>query len=95
MDTGNGENENLLMSGYIVSYALIFFSFKYTSKDFPVTLVWWYILFDKAGYRDKATGMWLVKCEFYDEEPYLAVVHVCSIFHAVHLLPFFGKEWVP
>ena len=39
--------------------------------------------------------MWLVECEFYDEEPYLAVVHVCSIFHAVHLLPFFKKEWVP
>ena len=92
MDTGNEGNENLLMSSYIISHALVFFSFKYTSEDFPIALVWWYILSDEARCRDKATGMWLVEHEFYGEEPYLAVVHICSIFHAVYLLSFFGKE---
>ena len=77
MDTGNKGNKNLLMSSYIVSHALIFFSFKYTSEDFSIALVWWYILSDKARCRDKAIGMWLVKREFYSEEPHLAVVHVC------------------
>jgi len=50
---------------------------------------------DDAGCRDKVTGMWLIECEFCGEEPHLAVVHVGSIYHAVHLIPFFGKEWVP
>ena len=95
MDTGNEGNENLLMSSYIISHALVFFSFKYTNKDFSIVLVWQYILSDEARCRDKAIGMWLVECEFHGEEPHLAVVHICSIFHAVHLLPFFGKEWVP
>jgi hypothetical protein len=39
-------------------------------------------------------GMWLVECEFCGEELHLVVVHVGSIFCAVHLLSFFGKEWV-
>ena len=52
------------MSGYVVSCVLVFFSFKYAGEDFPVALVWWYILSDNAGCRDKAMGMWLVEHEF-------------------------------
>jgi hypothetical protein len=95
VDTGKGGNVKLLMSGYIISHVLLFFSFKYAGEDFPVALVWWYTLSDDAGCRDKVTGMWLVECEFRGEEPHLAVVHVGSIYHAVHLIPFFRKEWVP
>jgi hypothetical protein len=89
VDTGNGGNEKLPMSSYIVSHILIFFSFKYASEDFPIVLVWWYILSDDAGCRDKATGMWLIEHEFHGEEPHLVVVHIGSIFCTVHLLPFF------
>jgi len=95
VDTGDGGNYELPMSGYIVARVLVFFSFKYAGEDFPVALVWWYTLSDDAGCRDEATGMWLVEREFCGEEPHLVVVHVGSIFRAVHLLPFFGKEWVP
>ncbi len=51
------------MSRYIVAYVLVFFSFKYAGEDFSVALVWWYTLSDAddTGYRDKATGMWLIK----------------------------------
>ena len=94
MDTGNGGNITLPMSGYTIARVLIFFSFKYAGETFPVALVWWYMLSDDTG-RDEATGMWLVEREFHGEEPHLAVVHVGSIFRAAHLLPFFGKEWVP
>lgn len=60
-----------------------------------MALVWWYTLSDDTGRRDEATGMWLVEREYRNEEPLLAVVHVDSIFRAVHLLPFFGRERVP
>jgi hypothetical protein len=95
VDTGKGGNVKLPMSGYIISHVLLFFSFKYAGEDFPVALVWWYTLSDDAGCRDKVTGMWLVEHEFRGEEPHLAVVHVGSIYRAVHLIPFFGKERVP
>ncbi len=95
MDTGKGRNVKLLMSGYIISHILLFFSFKYAGEDFPIALVWWYTLSDNAGCRDKVTGMWLIECEFRGEEPHLVVVHVGSIYCAVHLIPFFRKEWVP
>jgi hypothetical protein len=39
--------------------------------------------------------MWLVEPEFKDGEPYIAVVHIDTIFRAVHLLPYFGKDTVP
>jgi len=95
VDTGNGGNDKLLMTGYIIAWVLVFFSFTYAGEDFPVVLVWWYTLSNDARHRDEATGMWLIEQEFCGEEPHLVVVHVGSIFHVVHLLPFFGKEWVP
>ena len=95
MDTGNGGNDKLPMTGYTIARVLVFFSFTYAGDDFPVALVWWYTFSDDARHRDEATGMWLVEWEFRGEEPHLVVVHVGSIFRAVHLLPFFGKEWVP
>ncbi|KAH9022851.1 hypothetical protein EDB84DRAFT_1589485 [Lactarius hengduanensis] len=60
---------------------------------FPAALVWWYTLSDDSARRDEATGMWLVERE-YDrhEQPLLGVVHIDTIFRAVHLLPYFGRE---
>lgn len=95
VNTGDGGNNELPMSGYSAARVLLFFSFKYSGQHFPVALVWWYTLSDDTGRRDEATGMWLVEREYRNEEPFLAVVHVDSIFRAVHLLPFFGRERVP
>jgi hypothetical protein len=95
VNTGDGGNMQLPMSGYVVARVLLFFSFTYAGNDFPVALVWWYTLSDDSGCRDNATGMWLVEREYRDMEPHLAVVHVDTIFRAVHLLPFFGHESVP
>jgi len=36
--------------------------------------------------------MWLIEHKYCNGEPHLAVVHVDTIFRAVHLLPFFGPE---
>ncbi|KAH9021445.1 hypothetical protein EDB85DRAFT_1871864 [Lactarius pseudohatsudake] len=39
--------------------------------------------------------MWLVEREYnWDQKPHLAVVHIDTIFRAVHLLPYFGQEHV-
>jgi hypothetical protein len=95
VDTGDGGNKELPMSGFTVARVLLFFSFQYAGENFSMALVWWYTLSDDTGRRDEATGMWLVEREYRGEEPYLAVVHVDTIFRAVHLLPFFGQEHVP
>ncbi|KAH9011447.1 hypothetical protein EDB85DRAFT_2076961 [Lactarius pseudohatsudake] len=50
---------------------------------------------DDSGHRDEATGMWLVEREYNrDQKPHLAVIHIDTIFRAVHLLPYFGQEHV-
>ena len=80
------------MSGYVVARVLVFLSFTYAGKDYPVALVWWYILSNESGCRDQSTGMWLIEREYRNEEPHLAVVHVDTILHVVHLLPYFRRE---
>ena len=92
VNTGDGGNTQLPMSGYVVVRLLILFSFTYNGHDFPVALVHWYALSDDSGRWDDATGMWLVEREYRNGGPHLAVVHVEAIFRAVHLLPYFGYE---
>jgi len=92
VNTGHGGNTQLPMSGYVAARVLFFFSFTYGGDDYCAALVWWYILTDDSGHRDEATGMWLVEREYRNEEPHLSVIHVDAILHAVHLLPFFGRE---
>ncbi|KAH8988449.1 hypothetical protein EDB86DRAFT_2808336, partial [Lactarius hatsudake] len=66
----------------------VFFSLEHSGENFPAVLVWWYTLSDSSGHRDGVTGMWLVKREYNrDQKPHLAVVHIDTIFRAVHLLP--------
>ena len=92
VNTGEGGSTSLPMSGYIVARVLLFFSFNYAGNDFPVALLWWYTLSEDSGCRDKETGMWLVECKYRNGGPHLVVVSVGTIFHVVHLLPFFGWE---
>ncbi|KAH9023276.1 hypothetical protein EDB85DRAFT_2075341 [Lactarius pseudohatsudake] len=93
VNMGDGGNKDLPMSGYAVARVLLFFSLEHGGDKFPAALVWWYTLSDDSARRDEATGMWLVERE-YDrhEQPLLGVVHIDTIFRAVHLLPYFGRE---
>ncbi|KAI5987021.1 hypothetical protein EDD15DRAFT_2372740 [Pisolithus albus] len=63
-------------------------------ETFPCALVRW---FDRiADARDELTGMWMVAPSFLDDGSHnLAVIHVDSIVRNAHLLPIFGKEYVP
>jgi hypothetical protein len=83
------------LSGYSVARVLLLLSFTHAGERFPCALVWWYTLSDTSGRRDNDTGMWLVEHEFKGGEPHISVVHTDTIFRAVHLLPFFGKDRVP
>ncbi|KAH9014314.1 hypothetical protein EDB84DRAFT_1277736, partial [Lactarius hengduanensis] len=69
------------------------FSLEHSGETFPTVLIWWYTLSDDSGHRDEATGMWLVEREYnWDQKLHLAVIHINTIFRAVHLLPYFGQE---
>ena len=92
VNTGQGGDAHLPISGYVVAWVLLFFLFTYACEQYPVALVWWYILSNRSRHRDRVTGMWLVECKYRDGEPHLAVVHVDTILRAVHLLLFFGPE---
>ena len=85
----------LPISGYVVTQVLLFFLFDYAGEDFPVVLVWWYTLSDDNGNRDVDIGMWLIEHEYCNGNSSLEVVHVDTIFHVVHLLPFFEQQHVP
>jgi hypothetical protein len=90
---GDGGNKDLPMSGYAVARVLLFFSLEHGGDKFPAALVWWYTLSDDSARRDEATGMWLVEREYNrHKQPLLGVVHIDTIFRAVHLLPYFGRE---
>ncbi|KAH9029816.1 hypothetical protein EDB85DRAFT_2074389 [Lactarius pseudohatsudake] len=93
VNMGDGGNKDLPMSGYAVARVLLFFSLEHGGDKFPAALVWWYTLSDDSARRDEATGMWLVEREYdQHEQPLLGVVHIDTIFRAVHLLPYFGRE---
>jgi hypothetical protein len=93
VDTGDGGNKALPMSGYALARVLHLFSFNFAGEDFPLALVWWYTLSDDA--RDETTGMWMVEREYRDNAPHFAVVHVDTFLRAAHLLPVFGQTRAP
>ncbi|KAI5990190.1 hypothetical protein EDD15DRAFT_2136690, partial [Pisolithus albus] len=61
--------------------------------DPPTTCQW----FDRVGNGpDEATGMWMVRPGFIgDHQRNVAVIHVDTIFHAAHLIPIYGRDFVP
>ncbi|KAH8994189.1 hypothetical protein EDB92DRAFT_1934362 [Lactarius akahatsu] len=86
VNMGDGGNKDLPMSGYAVARVLLFFSLEHSGDNFPTALVW-------CACRDEATGMWLVEREYNrHKQLLLGVVHIDTIFRAVHLLPYFGQE---
>ncbi|KAH8978815.1 hypothetical protein EDB92DRAFT_1937481 [Lactarius akahatsu] len=86
VNMGDGGNKDLPMSGYAVAQVLLFFSLEHGGDKFPAALVWWYTLSNNSAHRDEAT-------EYnWHKQLLLGVVHIDTIFHTVHLLPYFGQE---
>jgi hypothetical protein len=72
--------------GFEVARVFLFFSFRYDDKDYPCALIQWYS--HVGSDPDEDSGFWMVKPDTDDAgDPHLSVIHLDSIYRAVHLLP--------
>ncbi|KAG1717847.1 uncharacterized protein EDB91DRAFT_1241042 [Suillus paluster] len=82
------------MRGLEVARVRAFFSFKYSGENFPCAIVRW---FDVIGDSpDEDTGMWMV-CPAYstNHAPLHSIIHVDTIYRAAHLIPIYGRHFLP
>ena len=72
--------------GFEVAHVFFFFLFWHENREYPCALIQWY---EHVGSEpDGDTGLWMVKLDTDDAgNPYLAIIHLDSIYQAVHLLP--------
>ncbi|KAJ7600215.1 hypothetical protein C8J56DRAFT_999638 [Mycena floridula] len=73
----------------------LFFSFKHNHVRYPCALIEW---FKKRGARpDADVGMWIVDYESKGRvgSHVFTVIHLDTIFRAVHLVPVFGTRSIP
>jgi hypothetical protein len=72
--------------GFEVARVFFFFSFWHENKEYPCALIQWYS--HVGSEPDGDTGLWMVEPDTDDAgDPHLTVIHLDSIYRAVHLLP--------
>ncbi|KAJ7572018.1 hypothetical protein C8J56DRAFT_809850 [Mycena floridula] len=83
------------MLGMLVARVLLFFSFydSYRSEEVLCALVTWFIPKDDAP--DPETGMWVVAPEYQGSVQPVQVIHLDTIARGIHLLPVYGKGYLP
>ncbi|KAF8813200.1 hypothetical protein BYT27DRAFT_7220575 [Phlegmacium glaucopus] len=89
------ENEdNPGFRGMSVVQVKLLFSFHYKGEEYLCALVEW---FKKIGRSpEEQTGMWAVKPEVDESGKRLtSVVHIDTILRGAHLLPVYGKQFLP
>ncbi|KAF9245384.1 hypothetical protein BU15DRAFT_85684 [Melanogaster broomeanus] len=85
------DNSTNSINGMDIARVLCLFSFPFLSKMFPCALVHWYKHI--GSQPDNTTGLWMVRPSFEDDgSRELSVIHLDTIFRAVHLLPIFGNS---
>ena len=74
------------IQGLQVARVFLFFSFMHRGKYYPCALIQWFsFIGDKP---DDEMGLWKVEPEVHqDGRPYLAIVHLDTMFRAAHLIP--------
>ncbi len=78
------------MHGLEVTCVFLFFSFVHKGTCYPCALVQWFSVIGDEP--EDETSHWIVEPEFYeDSRPYLAIIHLESIFYAAHLLPAYNS----
>jgi hypothetical protein len=88
-----GKSDEPGFSGYLVARAFLFFSFRFANVDHPCALVQWFSTVGDEPCTD--TGMWVVRPDIVAGRPSVDVIHLDSIFRAVHLIGVSGKEYLP
>ncbi|KAG1876889.1 hypothetical protein C8R48DRAFT_745427 [Suillus tomentosus] len=82
------------MNGLAVAQVLCFFSFNYRISYYPCTIVHWYSYVREE--RDPDTGMYVIMpATTGDDVPDVSIIHVDCIFHAAHLIPVYGPDFIP
>jgi hypothetical protein len=72
--------------GFEVARVFFLFTFQYENKEYPCALIQWYS--HVGSEPDDDTGLWMVKPDIRESgDPRLAIIHLDSIYRAVHLLP--------
>ena len=88
-------DDDMIMHGMLIARVLLFFSFHdpILREVIPCALVNWFI--PVSDQRDKAMGTWEVKLEMAGVRPTLEVIHLDSIVRGAHLLPAYGRGFLP
>lgn len=81
------------LRGMGVVRILLLFSFSHGTKKYPCALVEWFKLYD--GHPDTTTGLWRVVPELHQGVRLQSVIHLDSLLRGVHLLPAFGRQFLP
>lgn len=90
----NANPETEPMNGLEVARVLAWFSFHFQGTYYPCAIVNW---FDRDGDQpDKDTGMWLVRPQVNQQQQRTcSIIHIDTIYRAAHLIPVYGKHFVP
>lgn len=82
------------MRGLDVVRVLALFSFVADGVQYPSALVQWFTHIGEEP--DNLTGMWMVQAEqSTDGSPVVSVIHTDCILRGAHLIPIFGRDFVP
>ena len=86
------------MNGLLVARVRLLFSYydPLQRKDIPCALISWFTHPNDIPQRDEDTGMWKLCPEHNESNDYpVQVIHVDAILRSAHLLPCFGKGFLP
>ena len=82
----NSDPEVAGVHGFEVAHIFLFFLFRHDDKNYSCALVQWYS--HVGSEPDEDTGFWMVELDTDNNgDPHLAIIHLYSIYRAVHLLP--------
>jgi hypothetical protein len=81
------------MRGMNVARIQLFFSFAHNGKEYPCALVDWFSRMGRS--RDSEMGMWKVRPDIRQGQCLCSVIHLDSFLCGAHLLPIFGKIFLP
>jgi hypothetical protein len=95
-DVGDeGAEGSEIMQGMLIARVLLFFSFHdpVLREEIPCALVNWFM--PVSDQRDEVMGMWEFRPEMVGSRPTLEVIHLDTIVRGAHLLPNYGRGFLP
>ena len=81
------------MKGMQVAQVRLLFSFSHATKVYPCAFVEWFKIY--GSHPDTVTGLWHVVPEFHEGRRLQSVIHLDTMLRNVHLLPVFGRHFLP